>query len=45
LRDRLTQKGTVFSESGALRLAVPGMANWILRRNQLEPDAEPGDLT
>lgn len=41
LRDRLTQKGTVFSESGFLRLAVPGMANWILRSNQLESGAEP----
>lgn len=42
LRDRLTQKGTIFAESGALRLAVPGMANWILRSNQFDPDAEPG---
>lgn len=42
LRDRLTQKGTIFAESGALRLAVPGMANWVLRSNEFESDAEPG---
>lgn len=42
LRDRLTQKGTIFAESGALRLAVPGMTAWILHSNQLDSDAEPG---
>lgn len=42
LRARLSQKGTVFAESGALRLAVPGMADWILRGNDQDSDAEPG---
>lgn len=29
LRDRLIRKGTIFAEAGALRFAVPGMADWI----------------
>jgi hypothetical protein len=38
LRDRLIQKGTIFAASGAQRLAVPGMAHWVLRRVQPESD-------
>ena len=29
LRDRLIRKGTIFADAGALRFAVPGMADWI----------------
>jgi hypothetical protein len=29
LRDRLLRKGTIYTEGAALRLAVPGMAEWI----------------
>jgi hypothetical protein len=30
LRDRLLRKGTIYTEGTALRLAVPGMAEWIM---------------
>jgi hypothetical protein len=32
LRERLVQKGTIYAEGRALRLAVPGMAPWILHQ-------------
>ncbi len=37
-RDRLIDRGTLVSE-GALELAVPGMANYVLKRGQSEQPA------